>query len=73
MPKITKREVSFWSNFGLSFVLFIGILIVVNVISNKYYVLKDLTEEKLLSISDQTKKFSRNLIVKQNLKTKNLK
>jgi hypothetical protein len=56
MPKITKREVSFWSNFGLSFILLIGILIVVNIISNKYYVLKDMTEEKLLSLSDQTKK-----------------
>jgi ABC-type uncharacterized transport system involved in gliding motility auxiliary subunit len=61
MPKITKREVSFWSNFGLSFILLIGILIVVNIISNKYYVLKDLTEEKLLSISDQTKKILKEL------------
>jgi len=72
MPKITKREVSFWSNFGLSFVLLIGILIVVNVISNKYYVLKDLTEEKLLSISDQTKKILKELDSKAKSENKKL-
>jgi len=72
MPKITKREVSFWSNFGLSFILLIGILIVVNIISNKYYVLKDLTEEKLLSISDQTKKILKELDSKAKSENKKL-
>ncbi len=72
MPKITKREISFWSNFGLSFVLLIGILVVVNVISSKYYVLKDLTEEKLLSISDQTKKILKELDSKAKSENKKL-
>jgi ABC-type uncharacterized transport system involved in gliding motility auxiliary subunit len=72
MPKITKREVSFWSNFGLSFILLIGILIVANIISNKYYVLKDLTEEKLLSISDQTKKILKELDSKAKSENKKL-
>ncbi len=72
MPKITKREISFWSNFGLSFVLLIGILVVVNLISNKYYVLKDLTEEKLLSISDQTKKILKELDSKAKSENKKL-
>jgi ABC-type uncharacterized transport system involved in gliding motility auxiliary subunit len=72
MPKITKREVSFWSNFGLSFILLIGILIVVNIISSKYYVLKDLTEEKLLSISDQTKKILKELDSKAKSENKKL-
>jgi ABC-type uncharacterized transport system involved in gliding motility auxiliary subunit len=72
MPKITKRELSFWSNFGLSFILLIGILIVVNIISSKYYVLKDLTEEKLLSISDQTKKILKELDSKAKSENKKL-
>jgi ABC-type uncharacterized transport system involved in gliding motility auxiliary subunit len=72
MPKITKREVSFWSNFGVSFALLIGILAVVNIISNKYYVLKDMTEEKLLSLSDQTKKILKELDQKAKSENKKL-
>jgi len=72
MPKITKREVSFWSNFGVSFALLIGILVVVNIISNKYYILKDMTEEKLLSLSDQTKKILKELDQKAKVENKKL-
>lgn len=59
--KITKREASFWANFGISIIMFGAIVVIINIVSNKYYILKDITEEKIFTLSDQTKKVLKEL------------
>lgn len=53
--RLTKRSFSFWTNFLISTGVLVGTLVIVNVISYKYYYLKDITEEGIYSLSDQTK------------------
>ncbi len=54
--RLTKREASFWANFSISFALLVGILVVINLISSRYYFMRDMTAEKIHTLSDQTKK-----------------
>jgi ABC-type uncharacterized transport system involved in gliding motility auxiliary subunit len=56
MKKSSKRVLTFWSNFLFSTLALIGVLVILNLVSTKSYFMKDLTEEKLFTLSDQTLK-----------------
>lgn len=59
--RITGRTFSFWTNFFISTSFLIGIIVILNLISYKYYYLKDLTEERIHSLSEQTKNILKEL------------
>ena len=52
-------------NTGISIVIFLGILVIINLISNRHYKRFDLTEAKIYTLSDQSKKILKSL--KENL------
>ncbi|MCS7213229.1 MAG: GldG family protein [Candidatus Calescibacterium sp.] len=59
--KITLRTFSFWTNFLVSTAVLVGILVIVNLVSYRYYYIRDLTEEKVYSLSEQTKNILKEL------------
>ena len=71
--RITKREISFWTNFLISTALLFGVLVMVNFLSSRYYFLKDLTEERIHTLSDQTIKILNELDKKAKSDGKELK
>lgn len=59
--KVTKRSFSFWTNFIISTAVLFGTVGMINFISYKYYYVRDLTEEGIHSLSEQTKSVLREL------------
>ena len=61
MRKSYKRGVTFWTNFLISSASLIGVLAILNLASTKFYFIKDMTEEKIHTLSEQTQKVLKEL------------
>ena len=58
---IKRKSLPYWTNFTVSIIGLMGILVILNVIVSKKYLRIDLTEEKLFSLSDQSIKVLKEL------------